>query len=157
MIIGRDILTKHGMSIDFNKGIMTWNQTIAPLKSPDSTVSEANVIDSPHVEDATTRIKNILDAKYEPANLDEIVSNCKNLTRDEQKKLRKLLEEYVELFDGSLGQWKDTYYDIELQPGAQPYHARAFPIPRIHEKALRLEVERLIKEGVLKKRGNMNF
>ena len=43
------------MSIDFNKGIMTWNQTIAPLKSPDSTVSEANVIDSPHVEDATTR------------------------------------------------------------------------------------------------------
>ena len=151
MIIGRDILTEHGMSIDFNKGIMTWNQTIAPLKSPDSTVSEANVIDSPHVEDATTRIKNILDAKYEPANLDEIVSNCKHLTREEHKKLRKLLEEYVELFDGSLGQWKDTYYDIELQPGAQPYHARAFPIPRIHEKALRLEVERLIKEGVLKK------
>ena len=81
MIIGRDILTKHGMSIDFNKSIMTWNQTIAPLKSPDSTVSEANVIDSPHVEDATTMIKNILDAKYEPANLDEIVSNCKHLTR----------------------------------------------------------------------------
>ena len=67
----------------------------------------------------------------------------------------KLLEEYTEFFDGSLGQWKDTYYDIELQPGAQPYHARAFPIPRIHEKALRLEVERLIKEGMLKEIYNL--
>ena len=151
MIIGRDILTEHGMSIDFNKGVMTWNQTIAPLKSPDSTVSEANVIDSPHVEDATARIKNILDAKYKPANLDKIVSKCKHLTKEEQKKLRNLLGKYAELFDGSLGQWKDTYYDIELQSGSQPYHARAFPIPRIHEKALRLEVERLIKEGVLRK------
>ena len=60
------------------------------------------------------------------------------------------LEKYKEIFNGKLGKWKDTYYDIELQPGVSPYHARAFPIPRVHERALRVEVERLIKEGVLK-------
>ena len=56
-----------------------------------------------------------------------------------------------ELFDGTLGKWKNTQYNIELQPNALPYHARAFPIPRIHEQSLRMEVDRLVKEGVLRK------
>ena len=38
-----------------------------------------------------------------------------------------------------------------MQPNASPYHARAFPIPRIHEQSLRMEVDRLVKEGVLRK------
>ena len=150
MIIGRDILSEHGICIDFNSGYMHWNQTIAPLKSTDATISEAHVIDSAPVEDATNRMKEILDAKYEPADLDKVVESCTNLTKDEKKSLRLLLGRYEDIFDGKLGKWKDTYYDIELQPGVSPYHARAFPIPRIHERALRVEVDRLVKEGVLK-------
>ena len=151
MIIGRDIMNKHGMCINFKEGMMYWNHTMAPLKSPDATVKEAHVLDSSHVEEATDRIKQILDAKYEPANLDKVVEECSHLTKDERQKLRKLLEKYKELFDGTLGKWKNTQYNIELQPNALPYHARAFPIPRIHEQSLRMEVDRLVKEGVLRK------
>ena len=150
MIIGRDLLSEHGICIDFNSGYMHWNQTIAPLKSTDATISESHVVDSSHVEDATNRMKEILDAKYEPADLDKVVESCTNLTKDEKKSLRTLLGKYEDIFDGKLGKWKDTYYDIELKPGVSPYHARAFPIPKIHERALRVEVDCLIKEGVLK-------
>jgi hypothetical protein len=50
-----------------------------------------------------------------------------------------------------LGSWKGEEYNIELKPGAMPYHARAYPIPKVHEATLRIEVERLVRIGVLKK------
>ena len=41
-------------------------------------------------------------------------------------------------------------YDIELQLGVKPYHARAYPIPK-NEQTLRTEVERLCSLGILRK------
>jgi hypothetical protein len=58
---------------------------------------------------------------------------------------------YESLFDGTLGTWKGEDYNIELRSDATPYHARAFPIPRIHEQTLQHEVDQLCKIGVLKK------
>jgi hypothetical protein len=55
------------------------------------------------------------------------------------------------LFDGTLGTWKGGQYDIDLKADAKPYHARSFPIPKIHEKTLKEEVMRLCNIGVLKK------
>ena len=136
MIIGRDLINEQGIDLMFSEGLMRWSDTMSPMKDPDSDLSEAQVVDSKHVEDATERIKKILDAKYEPANLDEVVADCKHLTIDERKKLRKILEKYKQLFDGSLGKWKNTQYDIELQPNVSPYHTCVFLIPRIHKKSL---------------------
>jgi hypothetical protein len=44
------------------------------------------------------------------------------------------------MFDGTLGKRTGDPYHIELKPNVTPYHARAFPIPRIHEQTLRDEV-----------------
>ena len=87
MIIGRDIMNEHGKYINFKEGMMYWNHTMAPLKSPDAMVKEAYVLDSSHVEEVTDRIKQILDAKYEPANLDKVVEGCSHLTKDKRQKL----------------------------------------------------------------------
>ena len=56
------------------------------------------------------------------------------------------MKKYSILFDGTIGRWKNELYEIDLKAGAQPY-----PIPKIHEKTLRMEVERLVQIGVLKK------
>jgi hypothetical protein len=49
----------------------------------------------------------ILDAKYEKANLRAITEeDCLNhLSATERDKLLKLLQEFEELFDGTLGDW----------------------------------------------------
>jgi hypothetical protein len=39
-------------------------------------------------------------------------------------------------------------YDIELKPYAKPYHSRPFPVPKIHEATLKIELECLTKAGV---------
>ena len=55
------------------------------------------------------------------------------------------------LFDGTLGTWNNEPYNIKLKEGAKPYHSRPFPIPKLHEHTLKVELDRLIKLGVLKR------
>ena len=73
------------------------------------------------------------------------------LDADEKDKLYALLKRYEPLFDGSLGHWRGELYHIETKTGAVPYHARPYPIPKAYEQTLRMEVDQLVKEGVLKK------
>jgi hypothetical protein len=49
-----------------------------------------------------------------------------------------------------LGTWNAKPYNIELIKDAKPYHAKAFPVPRIHQQTMRSEVERLCEVGVLR-------
>ena len=76
---------------------------------------------------------------------------------DQKKKLLILLLEYNHLFDGTLGDWKTDPVDLELKPNAKPYHAKAFPVPQIHEAHLRREVQRLVDIGVLEKINNSDW
>ena len=61
------------------------------------------------------------------------------------------------MFDGTLGTYNGSEYTIEIREGARPYHAKPFPIPRIHEETLKKEVERLVKIGVLKRINNSQW
>ena len=101
--------------------------------------------------DSTTRLKKILDAKYEKADIPEIVQSSIHLKEDQKAKLEELLIKYEALFDGTLGQWKGPPINIELRADAKHYHARPYPIPTSQEKKIRLEIERLIRARVLKK------
>ena len=38
-----------------------------------------------------------------------------------------------------------------MEENAKPFHARAYPIPQVHEATVRKEIERLCREGVLEK------
>ena len=75
---------------------------------------------------------------------------CGHLTKDKKCQLHALLSKYKHLFDGTLGTWQKEPYTIELKEGDTPYHSRPFPVPKIHEHTLKVELDRLIKLGVLK-------
>ena len=63
----------------------------------------------------TQRIVRILDAKYEKANLPDIVENeCSHLNPPEKLQLLELLTEFEDLFDGTLGDWKAEPVSFEL-------------------------------------------
>ena len=67
-------------------------------------------------QDATKRVMQILDAKYQRADLQSIVrNNCKHLSADQQNKLLQLLQEYESLFDVTLGDWKSKPVSFQLK------------------------------------------
>ncbi len=96
--------------------------------------------------EATQRVVKILDAKYEKADLKAVVTQrCGHLNNSDQEKLLKLLTEFEDLFDGTLGDWDTEPVSLKLKEGAKPYHGRPFPTPKVHQSTLRKEVKRLCK------------
>ena len=152
MIIGRDLIKALKLNLNFEDDTITWNYATVRMKNIDVETPESHAIDdSPSMQSATNRIKRILDAKYEAADIKQEVAKCTHLNTKEKEKLETLLTKYEKLFDGTLGHWTNEEYDIEVREGAQPYHARAYPVPKTYEATLKLEVERLCAAGVLKK------
>ena len=87
----------------------------------------------------------------------KIVNNLKYLNNDKQSLMLKLLWKHEEMLDGILGDCTGSEYKIELLEGAKPYHAKPFPIPKIHEETLKTEVNKLINIGVLKSENNSKW
>mgnify|MGYP006200624585 CR=1 FL=1 len=126
LIVGRDLLQELGISLDFKRQVMQWEDAEVPMKDVDCTLQTTFFIkESAAVQEATERITRILDAKYQPANLEEVVQKSTHLSESQQEGLLKLLKKYSSLFDGTLGKWKGEPYHIELKEGSTAYHARA--------------------------------
>ena len=127
MILGRDLLVGLGIVIDFGNNTLEWDSIVIPMKDSDADVKDSYAMQEPDtIISATDRLKSILDAKYEKAELEQVSQEAEHLNDAEQKQLHALLREFPQLFDGSLGKWRIGAYDIELRPDAEPYHARAF-------------------------------
>jgi hypothetical protein len=102
------------------------------MKDREATFEESfHVGDTIAMEEAATRIREILKAKYEKANLREICDKSMHLETEQQEQRFRLLSQYEELFtgNGELGQWDGDDYKINPIDGATPYHAKTFPIP----------------------------
>jgi hypothetical protein len=106
--------------------------------------------ESGHVSDITRRTMEILDANYEKANLKTVTQECTHLSKEEQTSLHKLLLRYEDLFDGTLGTWNGPEVELKIKKDAEPYFARPFSVPQVHERTLKIEIDRLVELGVLK-------
>ena len=92
-----------------------------------------------------------MDAKYENADLKSVVADHgQHLSVPDQEKLLKLLTEFKDLFDGTLGDWDTEPVSLKLKEGTKPYHGRLFPTPKAHTETLKRDVQRLCELGVLK-------
>ena len=65
--------------------------------------------------------------------------------------MEKLLKRYKDLFDGTLGKWKNSAYEIELKEGATPYHSQPYLVPQAYKAMFHKEVLQLCEISVLKK------
>ena len=61
------------------------------------------------------------------------------------------------MFDGTLGNYTGTEYKIELLKGAYLNHAKPFPIPKVQEETLKIEVNTLVNIGGLKRKNNSEW
>ena len=117
--------------------MITIDQIELPMKTIKSfkDIKNLNDFQRKHLEptstlDATKRVVEILDAKYEKANLAEIISDsCGHLSSQQQHKLLNLLVEHKELFDGTLGDLKTEPVSLKLKKDAKSSMYVFFPTP----------------------------
>jgi len=101
MIIGRDILKFLKIDLRFSDEIIEWDGAEMPFKDGDTSTKEAYyVVDINPVEDAVHRVKHILDAKYNKADIEKICEEQAELDKQQREQLAVLLCKYEALFDG---------------------------------------------------------
>ncbi len=164
LIIGKQTLHVIGAVFDLKEKTIIIDGIFLPMRNINNlqlkpSISRAFKLNSSFAQEptstrnATKRVVEILDAKYDKADLPSIVkNNYAHLSTPHCNLLLALLLKFEELFDGTLGDWKLPPVSIELKEGARPYHGRPYPIPKIHKATLMKmrEIERLIAIGVLK-------
>jgi hypothetical protein len=160
LILGSETMKEVGIVLDFRTKAITIDEITLPMRNINhlhgtSKVQMLKLNNSLAMEpkstlDAAKCVTQILDAKYNKADLQSIVrDNCKHLSAEQQKKLLQLLMRYASLFNGTSGDWKTMPVFFQLKEGAKPYHGQAFPVPQVHREVLIKEIERLCKLGVL--------
>ena len=168
LILGTKTLNKLGVILNFKDKTITMDDVTLPMyhsihlsKHLMARMAKQNYSLSPEPNStavATKRMVEILDAKYEKADLPAICKACVHLTTKQQKQLLTLLQKFEELFDGTLGDWKTAPVSLELKEGSKPYHVRRpFPVPKVHKDLLLREVARLVKLDVLERQDDSEW
>ena len=86
---------------------------------------------------ATNRVRTIIYANYENADLYKIINeHYQHLTVTKQYKLLILLKKYEGLFDGSLDTWDTKPVDFELKEDTKPVCLGAYPVTKSQEMML---------------------
>ena len=138
VILGHNLWSQLGIVIDFEKGLIKWNEAQAQMKHIDFSGKVIyNIDDLRHVKNATKHGKKILDTNYDKANLVKVTNNCKHLVTIERALLLSLLQCFEPMFDGSLGQWCGPDFKIELKEWVNPYYSRPYAVLKIHKETMK--------------------
>ena len=157
VILGRDFLSKVGMKFDFSKNTITWEDVEVAMRSAEGELHD-RVLDSTdeayecaELEDKLDAFSStILDAKYESHTPDEVADKQVHLTPAQRSDIKRLVTKYNKLFSGELRKYPHRTFSLEIDPQAQPIHARPFTVPRAHEDVFKKELEHLCEIGVLR-------
>jgi hypothetical protein len=155
MIVSRDLIASLQLDIKGSDMSIKWDDSAIPWRSIDSTVDDIHLAEDRRnhqlTEQEMQRMTDILDAKHKKADLNQIASSANHLTNSEQSSLLALLKKYEDLFDGTLGAFTGTPYDVKLKENVEPHHARPFPVPKTHELTLKSELDGSCALYVLKR------
>ena len=163
LILGVQTLKRLEIVLDFRTNIIEIDNVSLPMRDINKLQERSKIdrawavnnslrLDEPKsTEELTDRTVKILDAVYTKADLPSVVeNNCSHLSLHQRTQLLKLLTEFEDLFDGTLGEWDTDPVSLELKPDVKPYAGKPYPVPRSHRDTLIKEVQRLCDLGVLK-------
>ena len=145
LIIGKKTMHKLGVILDFKEKTIQIDEILLLMRNIMNLQLEPNITralaantclaqEPVSTRTATKRVVEILDAKYEKADIPAIVrKNCSHLGATDREKLLSVLLKFKPLFNGTLGDWNLPPMSFELKEGMKPYHGKAYPIPQIHK------------------------
>jgi hypothetical protein len=137
MIMGMDLMTSIGITVDCEQKCIRWGGTEIPLKTRNTLNNDEilhmlyHAANEPDIlQEAVKRQNRIVRADYRKNEVDQFVEELKHLTMDEKQILSQTLKKFPTLFGSGLGMLNIKPVKLELTYGAKPYHTRPFPVPQ---------------------------
>ena len=129
-----------GINLKFDDKVMEYEGATIPMRNRENLDANmphlvANAMEETLETEATkamvSRMTRIAESKYEPADLEQVVRSCGNLSNQEQDSLYQMLKEFESMFDGKLGEWKMEPVSIKLRKDAKSqYTPERVPCPK---------------------------
>jgi hypothetical protein len=137
MIMGMDLMTSMGITVDCEQRFIRWGGTEIPLKTR-NTLSDDEILhmlynpaNEPDIQqEAEKRQNRILDSDFRKVEIYPFVQELEHLTNNEKQTLGKTLKKFPTLFGGGVEMLNIKPVRLEIIDGAKPYHARPFPVPQ---------------------------
>jgi hypothetical protein len=145
LIIGKQTL-HIGAVLDFKDRTITIDDILLPIRNINNlqlkpSISRVLKLNSSFAQEpastrnSTKRVVEILDAKYDKADLPSIVkNNCAHLSTSHCNSLLALLLKFEELFDGMLEDWKLPPVSFELKKRCQAVPWQVITISQIYTR-----------------------
>jgi hypothetical protein len=160
IILGTNFPSKTGMKLNYSEGNMEWFDCSIPLCPPGGLDSkEFNTMeDMFHIQVEEKNFgedwlecfaTEILDTKYDKTDVAEVVIRLTHLNAHQKADLLRVLQENNKMFVGTLGVYPHKKVPIDIDPNAKPVHSRPYPVPQIHLKTFKKELNHLVRIGVL--------
>jgi hypothetical protein len=110
MIMGMDLMTSIGITVDCEEICIRWGGTEIPLKTR-NTLSDTEILhmlyhaanDTDVLQEAEKRQNRILNADYRKIEVDPFLQELAHFTEDEKQVLGGTLKKFPTLFEGGLG------------------------------------------------------
>jgi hypothetical protein len=163
LIIDKQTLHDLGVALDIKEKTIQIDKILLPM------INIANLQQKPSITRAlrhntclaqeltstrstTKRVVEILDIRYEKADLPAIVivrDDCSHLKDSDREKLLSMLLKFESLLDCMLGDRNLLPVSFKLKEGMKSYHGRPYPILHKHKAVLMKEIKWLYNIGLL--------
>ena len=80
--------------------------------------------------------------------LDKVYADVLKLDKTNKKWL-KILKEFEVFLNGTIGKWKTTSINLEVNPGYKPFNTRYYMVTNTNKDTLFKDVQSLVDIGVL--------
>ena len=92
-ILGRDVLSKLRIVLDFEQQLVQWDDKIVKMRPTTCTQETIYYVNNtPDIAAETDCMSKILDAKYQPADLEKFAAKNQSLTLEQQKNYMSCLK-----------------------------------------------------------------
>ena len=116
-----------GLTGEFKRQVLQWGGTTVYMNDSRNFLGQSNLTkremrkvliqtaEPASAREATEIAVKILDSTYAKAYLEQVV-NDSQLNAEERNLLLSFLEDFEDLFDGTLGDWATEHVDLEIKP-----------------------------------------
>ena len=160
IIIGRDLLRRLGIVLNFHTGLTTWDSVDVAMRHRDSFATDqtfmSHFIDI-FADDPIIGDQFLLDSNYVPTDLQDLIDKQHHLTDAQKQDLLAIWQDCGKIFDGELREYPDRTLHLHLKPDAQPVHHRHFSVPRNIHDTFTKELWRFVDIGILERVGSTEW
>ncbi len=86
---------------------------------------------------------------HERTDVVEVVKGLTHLNAHQEADLLQVLQENNKMCEGTLGVYLHIKVHIDIDPNAKPVHSSPYPVPQIHLKNFKMELDHYLRIGVL--------